>query len=242
MITLNNISYSIGSKNILRNIDRQLEQGQYGLIGEKGAGKTTLLKLIAKLIKPTKGLIDSHLPLCYISSDYIDFGRDLNLIYYLRLAQHIYSISPQSYRQFEEILQPVIDGKRICDLSLENRQKILLLPLFSQNRYWYLLDNTFSAIDQASKNRLIHFLKEKASSYILASHHTCDIFSLSEQLILVTNQRLHLLDSDELPRKISYIATILLPNGQTIQRPINQSELAHLAEGHVVNIKSVLDA
>lgn len=241
MIKLNNISYSVGSKNILRNIDRQLEQGQYGLIGEHGSGKTTLLKLIATLIKPTKGLISSHLPLCYIGNGYIDFGRDLNVNCYLQLAQHVYSISSKGLTQFKDVLHLKADGERICDLSLENRQKILLLPLFSQNRYWFLIDEAFSAIDQASKNRLIYFLKEKSPPYILASHDTHDLLSLSSQLILVTNQRLHLLESDELSKKSNYIAAVLLPNGQIIQQPLNKSELEKLVGGHMISIQSVLD-
>ena len=43
-----NLSKSYGKKEVLKNIDLELEKGKiYGLIGRNGAGKTTLLSLIS---------------------------------------------------------------------------------------------------------------------------------------------------------------------------------------------------
>ena len=59
MITINDIAFSYGDKNVLKNISLKLEKGRiYGLLGENGVGKTTLLTLVCGLKKPQCGTID----------------------------------------------------------------------------------------------------------------------------------------------------------------------------------------
>ena len=56
MITINNLSFKYGKKEILCDISMTLEAGKiYGLLGENGVGKTTLLKLVCGLQKPFSG-------------------------------------------------------------------------------------------------------------------------------------------------------------------------------------------
>ena len=47
-LACSNMSKAYGKKEVLKNIDLELEKGKiYGLIGRNGAGKTTLLSLIS---------------------------------------------------------------------------------------------------------------------------------------------------------------------------------------------------
>lgn len=39
----------------LRDVDLQIESGMFGLLGPNGSGKTTLMRILATLIKPTRG-------------------------------------------------------------------------------------------------------------------------------------------------------------------------------------------
>ncbi|MBR6346418.1 MAG: ATP-binding cassette domain-containing protein [Bacteroidales bacterium] len=58
MIKISNLSFSYGSKSVLKNISMELSDGGiYGLLGENGVGKTTLLTLLAGLKKPKMGWI-----------------------------------------------------------------------------------------------------------------------------------------------------------------------------------------
>lgn len=60
MITIQNLSFSYGSKGVLKNISMELKGGNiYGLLGENGVGKTTLLTLLCGLKKPATGTIDT---------------------------------------------------------------------------------------------------------------------------------------------------------------------------------------
>ena len=60
MIKTQNLAFSYGKKEVLRNISLNLEPGKiYGLLGENGVGKTTLLTLLCGLKKPSDGKIES---------------------------------------------------------------------------------------------------------------------------------------------------------------------------------------
>ena len=60
IMELKNINVFFGKKEILSNINLSLYQGErILLLGENGCGKTTLTKIMAKLIKPNKGIIES---------------------------------------------------------------------------------------------------------------------------------------------------------------------------------------
>ncbi len=58
LIAFDNVFLGYGQRNILRNINFDVEYGDFlGIVGPNGAGKTTLLKAILGLLKPQSGTI-----------------------------------------------------------------------------------------------------------------------------------------------------------------------------------------
>lgn len=58
MIRVEHLHYTIGEKQILKDINLQFEKNKiYGMIGPNGAGKSTLLKHIMRIIEPVKQTI-----------------------------------------------------------------------------------------------------------------------------------------------------------------------------------------
>ncbi|MCK5107128.1 MAG: ABC transporter ATP-binding protein [Nanoarchaeota archaeon] len=58
IVKLENISKNFGKKQILKDINLEIQKGEiYGIIGMSGSGKSTLLSLMADLLKPDKGRI-----------------------------------------------------------------------------------------------------------------------------------------------------------------------------------------
>lgn len=58
MLQINNINFSYGEAQVLKNVSLQVKEGSITtLMGSNGAGKTTLMKLISGLLKPISGSI-----------------------------------------------------------------------------------------------------------------------------------------------------------------------------------------
>ncbi len=57
MLELKNVSYSVGGKDILKNIDLEISDRFVAITGPNGSGKSTLAKLVAGIIQPTEGRI-----------------------------------------------------------------------------------------------------------------------------------------------------------------------------------------
>jgi Fe-S cluster assembly ATP-binding protein len=57
MLEFKNVSYSVGEKQILKNIDLQINDRFVAVTGPNGSGKSTIAKLISGIITPTEGRI-----------------------------------------------------------------------------------------------------------------------------------------------------------------------------------------
>ncbi|MBU3877221.1 ABC transporter ATP-binding protein [Faecalicatena sp. AGMB00832] len=59
MIQTNDLTKTIGEKELVSNVNIHIPKGQiYGFLGPNGAGKTTVMKMITNLWKPTAGTIE----------------------------------------------------------------------------------------------------------------------------------------------------------------------------------------
>ncbi len=60
-LTLSGVTFSYPQTNALAGIDLTVPAGSYlGIVGSNGSGKTTLAFLIAGILKPASGTIDTH--------------------------------------------------------------------------------------------------------------------------------------------------------------------------------------
>ena len=56
-LRIDSITKEFKDKTAVNNFTTTLENGIYGLLGPNGSGKTTLMRMLADVIKPTKGTI-----------------------------------------------------------------------------------------------------------------------------------------------------------------------------------------
>ena len=59
-IKIKNLNFSYGSKTVLKDLDLEISNGMFGLLGRNGAGKSTLMKLIVGLLPLKSGKISMY--------------------------------------------------------------------------------------------------------------------------------------------------------------------------------------
>lgn len=90
---INNISKTLGKKEVLRNISFEINNGdKIGIIGINGSGKSTLLKIIAGSISPDFGTINCNDDVAYLKQEIALEDYDLTILEYIKKESGIKSI------------------------------------------------------------------------------------------------------------------------------------------------------
>lgn len=194
-VMFNNVSYSYkDKKDILKNVNIAVEcKENIAIIGRIGCGKSTILKLLMKYINPKQGEIyvngvpysslteeQVRQKIGYIQQSSILFNRTLmenikygklnatdedvyNLIKKLGLVDH--------FGRFPKGLDTVA-GKNGSNLSGGEKQIIWILRILLQDPEIILLDEPTSAMDDNTKDTLLHLLLSmlKEKTVICVTH------------------------------------------------------------------------
>ncbi|MCB0339374.1 MAG: ABC transporter ATP-binding protein [Bdellovibrionales bacterium] len=176
-IVLNNLSVTLGTNCVLRDIDLTIEQGDWvSIVGPNGAGKSTLLRAIAGLI-----------PSC--SAKISLFGRALNTFSRREIARDI-GVVPQgvelfapftvyeilslcffdeernttsSHKRIEEVMRITdidsLSNRPINELSGGERQRALLASALIRKPSLLLLDEPTTYLDPPQSMRIQEILR-----------------------------------------------------------------------------------
>ena len=189
-VSFSAISHSFGSRKVLDNLGIELEPGKVVLLsGENGSGKTTLLRIIAGLLKPDTGYVDS-------GSGLLSWKKSRsNLIqHFIYLHQTPYmfegsvyrnlSIATESMSNYEVRKNRVLDalewamlsGHRFASaktLSGGQQQRVSLARAWLRQPPYILLDEPTANMDTNSARRtilLLEKLKHTNIGLIISSH------------------------------------------------------------------------
>lgn len=219
MIQIDNLAFSYGTKEVLRNITMNLEPGRiYGLLGENGVGKTTLLTLLCGLKKTQSGTIsaDGHDP----------YKREPSLLqeqYYL--PDEVAPINDKalgwakatgkfwpgfSLEKFETILKEfeVDPGQKMNAMSAGQLKKTYLaFALASGVRYLYL-DEPTNGLDIPSKaqfrSALMKYTAED-STIVISTHQVRDLENIIDPIIILDRRDVLLNASlEQIARKLYF--------------------------------------
>lgn len=188
MLTVDNISKSFDSKQILRKISFHVGKGQiFGLLGPNGAGKTTTLRIVLSLLKPDSGSITfmnntSHkLQKTKISAVLEHHGLFDNLTAYQNLLYYlnIYEIKVFNINGFIDNMLTKVSLREkkhspVYKLSAGMKQRLALARAFIPNPSMIILDEPTKNLDPEGKedihSLLCKFKEENGISVLLASH------------------------------------------------------------------------
>lgn len=214
MIQIKNLNFSYAAKKILKDINLEINPGEFvGIIGPNGSGKTTLLKNICQVLKPSKGtiLIDGR----------TDYGPK-------ELAQKLAVVSENGPVNFDfTVLEVVLMGRApflrrfqregekdievakrsmeatdtlqfmerpITQLSAGERQRVFIAQCLAQTPKIILLDEPTNYLDINHKIKIFNFFsslnKEKGVT-ILSILHDLNLASrYCDKLILMSNGKI----------------------------------------------------
>lgn len=185
-LKVNNISYRSNDKTLFSNVSFVLNAGESVHIkGENGSGKTTLLKILCGLTLPDQGEIywqDS----CIKSNPY-DYQKNLYYLAHqlalkpqLTVWENLYyfpkplHVDAQSmHQQLEQFGLITFLHKPVGFLSQGQKQMLALLRIFLQDATLWILDEPFTALDEANKTFTLQIFSahlENQGMIIFTSH------------------------------------------------------------------------
>lgn len=175
MIMINDFSY----KDILCNININLEQGVTYIRGENGSGKSTFLDCIAQLNDSYNGKITTDEKIIYLSQN-IYFSMRLtskDLIQFVLLLDNIKDYK-NTFFEYVEYLNESGLFIKIWDtpigmLSGGERTKLFFAVFTCLDRDWYIFDEPFAGVDEQGKLFMIEIIKDlqnKKKGVIITSH------------------------------------------------------------------------
>ena len=189
----------------VNDVELRVERGEvWGLIGPNGAGKTTLLRLLATLIRPTRGtarilecdLLEDFLQIrkgIGFLPDFFNLYSDLTLEECLSYFARAYGVARMDIAgRVDKALEYVqLVEKReslIRKLSRGMVQRLGVASLIVRDPELYLLDEPASGLDPKARTQLRHVLKklsEEGRTVIISSHILTELSGLCSHIALM---------------------------------------------------------
>ncbi len=198
MIKLNKISFSYGEKEVLKELSYTFpDKGVFAIMGESGEGKTTLLRLLCGLEKPCVGEIES-------TQEKVAFAfQEPRLLPWLDCENNIKFVLSKE-KQSSDIPRALL-----CDLELEDyakklpsalsggmKQRLSLARALAVDADLLLLDEPFSALDAALKERVAALVKRTNPDglTVIVTHDEKGALLLGAKILTLKNAPLSTLE------------------------------------------------
>ncbi|MFR0781140.1 MAG: ABC transporter ATP-binding protein [Zhenhengia sp.] len=211
MIRVEHLHYTIGEKQILKDINLQFEKNKiYGMIGPNGAGKSTLLKHIMRIIEPAKQTIffEGQDVIKIRTKDYAkkcsfvfqENARDVDFTVEEMIAMGRYpyldllgSQNTEDQNIVEQIIEELslcpFKGRSIMSLSGGEAQKVFIGRALAQKTPLLLLDEPISMLDVHNSIELLSRLqaiKEKYGLTVIMVLHDLNLaFQYCDHIVLL---------------------------------------------------------
>ena len=221
MIEYKNVVLRYTEKEVLRDVNLRIEQGEFMvLVGPSGSGKTTMLKMVNRLLEPTNGDIymdgkrikDYDERELRLSTGYV--LQAIALFPNLTVAENIALIPEmkgwtkrQIATKTEELLDKIglpaaeYANRKPSELSGGEQQRIGIVRAIIAEPKILLMDEPFSALDAISRKQLQALTKDLHKEFcmttIFVTHDTDEALKLGDRIaVLQEGEIVQVADSD----------------------------------------------
>lgn len=219
MIKVNNLAFSYGKDQVLKNINLTLEDGKiYGLLGENGVGKTTLLTLLCGLKKAQVGSIDTD-----GANPYDREPSLLEQMFYLLddvapIYDKAYSWARSrgkfwsnfSLDKFVEIMNDFENdvNQKLSAMSTGQLKKTYISFALACSTKYLFLDEPTNGLDIPSKSQfrssILKYTSED-STIVISTHQVRDLENVIDPIIILDRQNVLLNASlEEISHKLFF--------------------------------------
>ncbi len=182
----------------LKGVDLSLPQGEiWGLLGPNGSGKSTLLKCMVGLIHPDGGEIKilGQNPSRHTKAQ-IAFVPEVENLYRWMTIRQVLDFTATFYNDWqEESVSELLEfmrldpAKKVSSLSKGMRARLKLILALARQAPVVLLDEPFSGIDPASRDRIVEGIvrqfKSDAQTMIISTHAVGDTEQLFDGVVFL---------------------------------------------------------
>ena len=195
MVAVHDISIQFGEERVFDHLSCEVKRGGFACItGVSGCGKSSLLKALIGLVSISGGEIKigehklnektcnivrrgvAYLPqeLLFPSETINEFVTHIQKV---GRVKDVHKSMDELYKNLYLLgLEKEILGKRMSEISGGQRQRLMLATLALLDRELWLLDEPTAALDEASRDLVINFLRAKqqeGKTIVAVSHDAC---------------------------------------------------------------------
>ena len=202
MIEVNNVSFEIDGKKILKDINIKIPEGRiYGIIGPNGVGKTTLLRCLTGIYETTSGTVKYNGENVYDNpkvKELIGYVADENLLHPNFRVRDIIKFYKYSYPMFDEKkynelneIFKIPENRFIFQLSKGMKMRLSIMFAFSIQAKYLILDEPTSGLDAILKNKLLKIFADEVydnnTTIIISSHHLNELERICDDVAILDN-------------------------------------------------------
>ncbi len=181
----------------LNGIDLDIEKGKVvGILGPNGSGKTTLIKILAGLLRQSKGevKIDSRNISVYTKS-IVSYLPDRNFLYSWMSIEDALKFYSDFFKDFdikraENLLDFMNLDKylKVNQLSKGMHEKLNLSLVLSRKAKLYILDEPIAGVDPVARDKILDAIinnYNEDSSMIITTHLVRDMENLFDEVVFL---------------------------------------------------------
>lgn len=202
MIEVNNVSFEIDGKKILKDINLKIPEGKiYGIIGPNGVGKTTLLRCLTGIYETTNGEVLYDSENVYDNpkvKEVIGYVADENIMHPNFRVRDVIKFHKYSYPMFDEEkfkklneIFKISENCFIFQLSKGMKMRLSIMLAFSIRAKYLVLDEPTSGLDAILKNKLLQIFVDEVydngTTIIISSHHLNELERICDDVAILDN-------------------------------------------------------